>query len=988
MGFSKRWIAHIFGLSGIAILLGANFDPISSTLPEELEILCIRHNWPEESNKKGKEILRDLGFPSNHECQSSVAREIFSNEIGLFAPSTGTYKTVYKPEGKRFVGHMNLHWNAEKLLFTQSDETSWKIFEIRIDGTGLRQVSQAPDDVDCFDPCYLPDGRIVFNSSAPYQCVPCWHGTEKKFIANMYIMNPDGTGMRRLTFDQDHDMHPSVRNSGQIIYNRWDYTGINRLFLRPLMTMNPDGTGQRSVYGSNSWIPNGLYYPKELPGQTGKFICVLAGYHGSWRSGVLAVVDLNKGTSEGQGIETIISGKDSPLEFQIMDKLTEAHWPEFTTPSPVTDQIFLASVWNKPDDKKIGIYTAHVNGQVTLVHEEEHVAFLEPIPVMKRRTPPVIPDRLDLESTEATVFIQDIHSGPGLKEVPRGTIKNLRVIAYDFGYIGLAGNDKIGAAGPWDAMRIVGTTPVEEDGSAMFKIPANTPVAFQPLDEQGQAVQLMRTWVTAMPGETMSCVGCHESSQTVALPKRAIASLKTPARLEPWHGPSRGFDFEREVQPVLNRYCIQCHNQDHPLDLRPENQVEGYTGRIPGRFDYTRMHPIHKEAFDNKVLYTPSYESLLPYIRRVNIGDDVSMLVPGEYRANTSELVQLLKEGHKGIRMDEESWSRIFTWIDLNGPCHGTWNDIYNLPIPGLPDQRRWELSQIYGGPAINPEMIPASDPYDETPVTFKEPREKNATKEKSGSKKQKLTHRTIDLGGGEKIEMVNFGQSYWMGTCEISNRQFRLFDRDHSSRYYTKRHDQRGDTKGMPLDSDDQPAIRVSWNNAMEFCEWLSEETGLGVSLPTEEQWEKACRAGSEGAFHFPGTDFSTWENMADYSFATYGYTGKSLLGHFQVAGDCDLIEPEGVALADRRFDDGGCVTMPVGSYKPNAYGLHDMHGNAAEWTRSDFSEGEKTVKGGSYLDRPERCDADQRHGYPAWQSVYNTGFRIVITDGYEESN
>jgi hypothetical protein len=302
MGFSKRYFVHILGLTGIAILLSSGFDPKPSVLPEELEILCIRHNWPEESDKKGKEILMDLGFPSNHECQSSIDREIFSNEIGLFSPSTGDYKTVYKPDGKRFVGHMNLHWNAEKLLFTQSDETSWKIFEIRIDGTGLRQVSQAPNDVDCFDPCYLPDGRIVFNSSAPYQCVPCWHGTEHKFIANMYIMNADGSGMRRLTFDQDHDMHPSVRHNGKIIYNRWDYTGINRLFLRPLMTMNPDGTGQRAVYGSNSWVPNGLYYPKELPGQTGKFLCVFAGYHGSWRSGVLAVVDLNKGTMEEQGI--------------------------------------------------------------------------------------------------------------------------------------------------------------------------------------------------------------------------------------------------------------------------------------------------------------------------------------------------------------------------------------------------------------------------------------------------------------------------------------------------------------------------------------------------------------------------------------------------------------------------------------------------------------------------------------------------------------
>lgn len=529
-------------------------------------------------------------------------------------------------------------------------------------------------------------------------------------------------------------------------------------------------------------------------------------------------------------------------------------------------------------------------------------------------------------------------------------------------------------------MRIIGTTPVEKDGSAIFKIPANTPVAFQPLDEKGQALQLMRSWVTAMPGETMSCIGCHESSQTVALPKRASASLKTPEKLDPWFGPARGFDFTREVQPVLNRYCVQCHDQDHHVDLRPEDQVLDYTGLTPGRYDYLRLHPVHKEKFDNKVLYTPAYETLLPYIRRVNIGDDVSLLEPGEYHANTSELIQLLREDHRWIQMDEESWSRITTWIDLNGPCHGTWNDVYNMPIPGKPNERRWELSRMYGGPLINPDIIPASEPYDETPVMFSIPKDQKPSFGNGDPKLRELTYRTLDLGQGETIQLVNFGQQYWMGTCEISNRQFRLFDQQHSSRYYTKRHDKSGDTKGIPLDRETQPAIRVSWDRAMAYCRWLSQKTGLKVHLPTEDQWEYACLAGSSGPFHFSGEDFSQWGNMADKTFATYGFKGLSINGHFQVAGDCDLISAEGVDLADRQFDDGGCVTMPVGSYKPNAFGLYDMHGNAAEWTQTEFNTGEKTVKGGSFLDRPERCTADQGHGYPPWQNVYNTGFRIVV--------
>ncbi|MCK4958455.1 MAG: SUMF1/EgtB/PvdO family nonheme iron enzyme [Planctomycetes bacterium] len=974
----NRYIRSFIHVLLLAVLCGgaSGGDPV----PGDLKILCVKRVWPKTNQKaQAKAVLKNLGFPTNHECQSSLPRGNYKNEIGIVDTATGEYTTLYKPKGNRFVGHINLHWNADKLLFTQSGETNWKIFEINVDGTGLRQVSQTPDDVDCFESCYLPDGRIIFNSNAPFQCVPCWHGAEQKFVANLYIMNADGSGMRRLTFDQDHDYHPFVRHNGQVVYSRWDYTGINRVFLRPLMVMNPDGTGQRAIYGSNSWFPNGLYYPKELPGRSGMFLSVLGGYHGSFRSGMLVLVDINKGSQEAEGIIQRISGTGGALEVKYKDRLTEDIWPEFMTPTPISDEYFLTSAWKNPKHRKIGIYLADTSDNVTLVYGKYGFAFLEPIPLVKRKVPPVLPDRVNTERSDAIAFIQDIYTGPGLKDVPRGTVKRLRVIAYDFGYTGLAGMDKIGLTGPWEAMRILGTTPLEKDGSAIFRIPANTPVAFQPLDSEGKAVQLMRSWVTAMPGEIMSCIGCHESSGDVPDSSQTVASIKTPRMLEPWYGPARGFDFAREVQPVLNRYCVRCHDQDHKIDLRPQEQVPDYTGRIPGRLDLTRLHPVHKEEFGSRVRYTPAYETLLPYVRRVNVSDDVSLLEPGEYHADTSELIQHLKAGHKGIELDEESWSRLVTWIDLNGACHGTWNDVYDMPTPDRSDRRRLELAKLYGGPEINPAVIPAALKYDETPVKFKMPPKPETPVIKAAMPPPRLKYKTIDLGGGEKIKLVKFGQPYWMGACEISNAQFRKFDPAHTSRYYGKRHADRGDDKGLELDDPDQPAIRVSWNRAMAFCQWLSKETGLDITLPTEEQWETACLAGSAGPFHYRGKDFSRWENMADRTFATFGYTGKTLENYFQVGGDNDLIAAEGVDFADRRFDDKGCATMGIGSYRPNAFGLYDMHGNAAEWTRTDFGSGEKTVKGGSFLDRPARCGADIRHGYPPWQNVYNTGFRIV---------
>ena len=169
------------------------------------------------------------------------------------------------------------------------------------------------------------------------------------------------------------------------------------------------------------------------------------------------------------------------------------------------------------------------------------------------------------------VTINDVYSGPGLAGVPRGTIKQLRIIAYHFGYRGLAGPDKVGYGGPWDVMRILGTTPVAADGSASFRVPANTPIAIQTLDQQGMAVQLMRSWFTAMPGEQVSCVGCHEAPKEVGKISQALTDL-TPRNLTPWYGPARGFDFEREIQPVLDRHCVTCHDGSQPqvADLRSE----------------------------------------------------------------------------------------------------------------------------------------------------------------------------------------------------------------------------------------------------------------------------------------------------------------------------------------------------------------------------------------------------------------------------------
>jgi formylglycine-generating enzyme required for sulfatase activity len=952
-------------------------DDLRPHLPSNLsKIVYVKRSMNRARKAKTlSTMMRALGYPTNHESHSSLQNQVYDNEIVVHDLEAGSRKTIYKPDDNSFVGHLDLHWDGQRLLFAKSSTGNWQIWEINIDGTGLRQVSNTPEDVDCYEPIYLPDGRVIVASNAPFQCVPCWYGIQKKFVANLYIMNSDGSGMRRLCFDQDHDSNPSVRNDGRVVFSRWDYTGMNRLFNRPLIGMNPDGTGQRAVYGSNSWFPNALFAPRELPGTAGKFVALLSGYHGSHKSGHLVVVDTNKGTREDEGIVQRISGQGLPLEVKYVDRMTERDFPKFFTPFPITEKKILVTARMNNDSDAFGIYLADTSDDVQLLHKEPGYALFEPIPVMKRRLPPAIPDKVDSTRKDATVFIQDVHVGPGLHGVPRGTIKDLRIIAYNFGYIGLAGNDKIGLSGPWEPVQILGMTPVEKDGSASFKVPANTPIAFQALDSEGKAVQLMRTWFTAMPGEAVSCVGCHESPKDAPLRRRTIAATGAPHDLTPWYGPARGFDFEREVQPVLNKHCVSCHDgskKDRP-DLRAEDKRPDYKGLAPGRLDSQRMSIQHKRQYGGNVRYTPAYEALLPYIRRVNVGDDVSLLNPGHYHADTSELIQMLQQRHGKVEIDREGWDRLITWVDLNGQCHGTWADVFRMPVLNGQDQRRAELARLYGEAVYDPEAVYAVADY-------KGKGKSVPTRDRQDQKElfhpdydAKLEFRDVKVEDSE-IRMVKVlgKDEFWMSVCEISNEQFRMFDQSHDSWFYTKRHATRGDDRGISLNGPDQPALRVSWDQANAFCEWLSGKTGSKAVLPTEDQWERAC------SDEVPG-DFSIRANVADKTFATFGYKGRTT--YFQIGGDVDYIAAEGVALADSRHDDKHCVTAPIGTYNANKYGLKDMYGNAAEWTSTE-QDGEMIVKGGSYLDRPERCKREKRVSYPAWQKPYNVGFRIVVQE------
>jgi formylglycine-generating enzyme required for sulfatase activity len=257
---------------------------------------------------------------------------------------------------------------------------------------------------------------------------------------------------------------------------------------------------------------------------------------------------------------------------------------------------------------------------------------------------------------------------------------------------------------------------------------------------------------------------------------------------------------------------------------------------------------------------------------------------------------------------------------------------------------------------------------------------------------------------------VVTIDRPFWIGACEVTNEQLRRFDDGHNSGYFMQRYPGMNGP-GLSLNGAGQPAVRVSWRQAMGFCRWLSERTGTTVSLPTEAEWEYACRAGTATPLAYGPTraDFSAWANMADRTLAmppsVTGGLGTSLTGHVKQGQKPNI---RGILLeavsggnfrCDARFDDGCVATAPVGQYRANAWGLHDMHGNAAEWTRSAYrpspcaEDGDdggrhdggwerKVVRGGSWIDRPSRCRSAFRLDYPEWQRVHNVGFRVVCYD------
>ena len=946
-----------------------------------------------------------LGLPMNYHGNDDLPPTGYENTLEALSPPRpgGRMETLFRPPDDQFIGDIDLHYDAEKLLLSMPDtEGRWGVAELDLASGTLRRLPLIDEpDVHNYDACYLPDGRIIFTSTAPFIGVPCVGGTSK--VANLYLLDHDQR-IRRLTNDQDHNWCPTVLNDGRVLYQRWDYADIAHAFTRLLFSMNPDGSRQMAYYGSNSFWPTAMFYARPIPNHPTKVVAIAGGHHDPPRQGELVIFDPALGRHEADGVVQRIPGHGETVKPVILDGLIAASWPRFLHPLPLSEKHFLVAC--KPVKTGLwGVYLVDIFDNFVPLHEEPGWAFFEPTPWRKTPRQPVIPDVVDPSQTEATVLMTDVYRGPGLAGVPRGTVKALRLVGYTYTFHELGAEpDRVGLDGPWDVKRIIGVVPVAPDGSAHFRVPACTPISLQPLDAEGKALALMRSWITAAPGEKLSCVGCHEKHNSAApFDTTPIAFRREPSPITSWYGPPRGFSFEREVQPVLDAYCVACHHGGPLADGKTTFDLTARPAeRIPSAF---QMH------------FSPSYMELRRWVHTPTLESDAHLLPPRDFHADTSRLIQILRDGHHGVTLNAEAWDRLITWIDLNAPFHGSWQEVVatiptKLAAARRGNERRRVLHHRYAGMDEDPDAIHPAAVLERAPVpeigTFPTFAEGDAAAQVEASGERNETVIAIEITEGVFMELIHIrpgsflmgsDQGYpnespahvqaietdfLMGRYEVTNRQYQCFDPTHDSGLETGEAYQFGDDeRGFPLNRPEQPVVRVSWDQAMAFCAWLSEKTGRRFTLPTEAQWEYACRAGT-GTPLWYGTldcDFSRCANLSDATHYTVYYP------HVPTA-----LPPW--RPADTRFDDGCRVAAPGGVFAPNPWGLYDMHGNVAEWTLSDYgpypgntafyappaSTGRrKVVRGGSWLDIPKRARSAFRLHYDASQAIHDVGFRVV---------
>lgn len=556
-------------------------------------------------------------------------------------------------------------------LCNEVDEGFYHIYEVNVDGTDLRQLTRGP--FEDLMPAYLPDGGIAFCSTRRRGYARCFgpQFSRRWHVYTLHRMDGNGDNVQTLSVHDTNEWFPVVAHTGHLLYARWDYIDRDAVTHQNLWASRPDGTNPVAVWGNATPSPHCTFQAQPIPNS--HRIVFTASAHHSITAGSIAILDPNAVANGQEAITRVTPDVPFP-EAESMD-IREY----YAAPWPLSEKYFLVSysptplIWepgaNAPN--ALGIYLLDRFGNRELIYRDPDIGSTSATPLRPRPVPPVLeslaPTR-DASSPMGEMFLADVYAGLG--EIPRGTVKELRVVQIFPKTTHVADQPPIGIAREENARAILGTVPVERDGSARFLLPAQKPVLFQALDEDGFAVQTMRTITYVQPGETISCVGCHESRRTTPASRftRGTALERPPSSIDPGALGGRPFSFVETVQPVLDQHCVQCHGETDPaggIDL---------TGTP--RDAFTRAYLSLCGDLDFWGAGTNETNAAVALVPRFGARNQVRITPPGGmYGARGSRLIALLRAGHHDVSLDADELRRLAAWIDLNAIFYGV-----NLP--------------------------------------------------------------------------------------------------------------------------------------------------------------------------------------------------------------------------------------------------------------------------------------------------------------------
>ena len=672
-------------------------------------------------------FVRRYTYQSTHYYTDYIdGCEHFGGNLCVLSPADGKVTELAPELEGGIFGRFDLSFDGRRVIFgyKRALGQGFRIWEVGVDGKGLHQLTFDPPDeqqriekyrhrdmaqwagrplvythhTDDMHPCYLPDGGICFVSTRCERGILC-DGPDVFTTTTLYRMDGDGRRMEVLSDSPVSEASPSVMNDGRVLYTRWEYVDKADVVIKCLWAMRPDGTGSVEIFGNDITFPDTMLHGRAIPGYNNLFV-VIGAPHMPAGVGTVIRLDINYPIRTREPMTYITPDVDVRTEFGWFHN-RDGRWvgdtdgPLYTDAMPLSDKFFLVSCNPDKPVKEVdayGLYLLDEWGNRVPIHRDGQMSCWQPTPLRPRPKPPVVPPVRPGESQPATLVMSDVYRGLG--DVPRGTIKYLRVLEtvprpwaarkYWDGDSAYQQHAVVSLNGSLHVKRLWGIVPVEEDGSAHFEVPADKNLFLQALDENFMEVQRMRTFINLRPGESRSCIGCHEMRQWAPANRLPLAARRPPRRLAPQPGETapRPIHYVTDVQPILDRHCVRCHNAQ-----KPEGELV-LTGELTALFNRSYEELLRKDLV--QVFHENQPKT-----------GDASPIPAYSLGSHRSRLIEVIHEGHEGheekgyegVELSREEFIRLVTWIDANSPYYGSYFGRRNLqykehpdfrPVPGL----------------------------------------------------------------------------------------------------------------------------------------------------------------------------------------------------------------------------------------------------------------------------------------------------------------